>query len=53
MTTKIERLKTEEHKYIFIDSNGKKTTITAPDVELATLRAWKLDPNLTFKKGKI
>ncbi len=36
--------------YTFTDKQTEEDKeIRAPDVELATLRAWKINPNLTFK----
>lgn len=36
--------------YTFTDkTTGKEQVIRAPDIELATLRAWHLNRNLTFK----
>lgn len=35
----------------FIDKiTGKTVPVRAGDVELATLRAWRISPNLTFKR---
>jgi len=30
---------------------GKERVVRAGDAELATLRAWRINPNLTFKEG--
>ncbi len=39
-----------EHPYIFVDKNtGEEQVVRAYDVELAALRAWEINPNLTFK----
>lgn len=36
--------------YIFVNNrSGKEQQIRAHNAELATLRAWKISPNLTFK----
>lgn len=35
--------------YTFVNNRGKETLIRARDSELATLRAWSKNPNLTFK----
>ncbi len=40
----------EGHNYVFTDrQTNQETHIKASDAELATLRAWKANPNLTFK----
>lgn len=41
---------TNGYSYTFTDKiTGKDRTVKASDSELATLRAWKINPNLTFK----
>ncbi len=38
------------YAYTFKDkTTGAETVVKASDVELATLRAWQVNPNLTFK----
>ncbi len=38
-----------EYDYPFIDKvTGKRQLVQASDAKLATLRAWKINPNLTF-----
>lgn len=42
--------KRPESLYVFIDKQTEEeTAIRASDAELATLRAWKINLNLTFK----
>lgn len=36
--------------YQFVNSKGDIIKVDAPDAELATLRAWKIDPTLTFRR---
>ncbi len=39
----------EEYDYPFIDKiTGEKQVVKASSAELATLRAWKINSNLTF-----
>lgn len=37
--------------YTFVNpKNGREVQVRASDAELATLRAWRINPNLTFKE---
>jgi len=41
-----------EHTHVYTFTNkrtGKDVQVRAPNAELATLRAWEINPNLTFK----
>lgn len=43
-----------EYPFKFVDkTTGKKQVVFAGDAELATLRAWKINPNLTFDVSPI
>lgn len=37
--------------YVFVSPKGKEHYVRAPDVELATLRAWNISTKLSFKGG--
>ncbi len=39
-----------EYDYKFVDKqDGREVKVKAPSAELATLRAWRINPNLTFR----
>ncbi len=43
-----------EYSWPFIDKvTGEKVIVKASDVELATLRAWAKNPNLTFDVSEV
>ncbi len=45
----LDDILTRESEYPFVDkNNGETIKIKAGDAILATLRAWKINPNLTY-----
>lgn len=40
----------KDYAYLFVDKDGREVEVRANSAELATLRAWKINPELRFKE---